>query len=199
MAEDSQAVTLSETDGLVIVDLQNDFLPGGSLAVSGGDEVVPVVNDLIAAFARRDLPIIATRCWHPADHCSFHAAGGPWPPHCVAGTPGSAFPDALALPPSARVVSKAATAGRDAYSGFEGTELDRLLRAVGVRRLIVGGLATDYCVLNTVRDGLKLGYEVIVVTDAIRAVDVHPGDGKRALAEMARLGARLVERRQIAA
>ena len=176
-------------DALVIVDVQNDFLPGGSLAVSRGDEVVPVLNAAIVEFERQGLPIYATRDWHPADHCSFKEQGGPWPPHCVAGTPGAAFAPALRLPPAAHIVSKATTAGPDAYSGFAGTELDRLLREAGITRIFVGGLATDYCILNTVRDARRAGYQVVLLLNAIRAVNLHPGDGDRAIAEMRQLGA----------
>jgi nicotinamidase/pyrazinamidase len=188
---------LRKGDALVIVDLQNDFLPGGSLAVPGGDEVVPAINHLAAVFDREDLPIFATRDWHPPDHCSFRAAGGPWPPHCVAGTAGAAFPAALVLPPRATVISKATTADADAYSGFCGTELHPRLKAAGVTRIFVGGLATDYCVLNTVRDGHQLGYAVVLVSDAIRAVDVHPGDGARAIAEMRALGVEAMDHQAI--
>lgn len=182
-------ITLQPGDALVIVDVQNDFLPGGSLAVPQGDEVVAPLNALIARCTRLRLPIVATRDWHPPEHCSFRERGGPWPPHCVAATPGAAFAPALALPESATIVSKAVTAEVDAYSGFGGTDLHDRLQAAGVRRLLVGGLATDYCVLNTVRDGLTHGYDVVLLTDAIRAVDVTPGDGRRAIDEMTRLGA----------
>ncbi len=176
-------------DALIIVDVQNDFLPGGGLAVPDGDAVVPVLNAVIGEFERRGLPIFATRDWHPANHCSFRAQGGPWPPHCVAESSGAAFAPALRLPVAATIVSKATTADKDAYSGFSGTELDRLLRAAGVRRVFVGGLATDYCVLNTVRDARACGYDVVLLLGAIRAVDVNPGDGNRAIAEMKQLGA----------
>lgn len=176
-------------DALLLVDLQNDFLPGGSLAVPRGDEVIPVANRLAASFARRGLPVFATRDWHPEGHCSFREQGGPWPVHCVAESRGAAFAQALSLPPSATVISKATSVEADAYSGFGGTALDRELRAAGARRLFVAGLATDYCVLNTVLDGLRLGYAVVVVTDAMRAVDVEPGDGERSLAKMIEAGA----------
>jgi len=177
-------------DALLIVDVQNDFLPGGSLAVPRGDEVAPVLNRYLQIFTAQNLPVYATRDWHPERHCSFKAQGGIWPPHCVAGTCGAEFAAALQLPPSATIVSKATTAEQDAYSGFQGTGLDAQLRAANIRRLFIGGLATDYCVLNTVRDALKLGYEVFLLADAIRAVDVQPGDGQRAEQEMLGLGAR---------
>ncbi|NMG16791.1 isochorismatase family protein [Aromatoleum bremense] len=183
------SIDLKAGDALVLVDVQRDFLPGGSLAVPGGDEVVPPLNRLIAGFVRRGLAVIATRDWHPAGHCSFRDRGGPWPPHCVADSPGAAFPPELALPASAAIVSKATAADADAYSGFDRTDLDERLRAAGVQRLFVGGLATDYCVLNTVRDGLAKGYAVMLLTDAIRAVEAAPGDGAKAIAQMLRLGA----------
>ena len=179
-------------DALLIVDVQNDFLPGGSLAVPRGDSVVPVLNRYLEIFAEQNLPVYATRDWHPPLHCSFRAQGGPWPPHCVAKTSGAAFAAALQLPPAAVIVSKATTVEQDAYSGFQGTGLDRKLRAAGIRRLYIGGLATDYCVLNTVRDALRLGYQVLLLCDAIRAVDVQPGDGLRAEEEMVSLGAQRI-------
>jgi len=177
-------------DALLIVDVQNDFLPGGALGVPDGDAVVPVLNSYLAAAHNAGIPVFASRDWHPADHCSFKAQGGIWPPHCMAGTPGAAFAPALELPAKAEVVSKAQTRDRDAYSAFEGTGLAQTLRGAGIRRLLIGGLATDYCVLNTVRDAIRNGFEVLLLTDAIRAVDVKPHDGDEALAEMLRLGAR---------
>jgi nicotinamidase/pyrazinamidase len=176
-------------DALLIVDVQNDFLPGGSLAVAHGDEVVPVLNRYLKIFTMQNLPVYMTRDWHPVQHCSFRAQGGPWPAHCIAKTSGAAFAAALQLPPATVIISKAATVEQDAYSGFQGTNLHQKLHAANIRRLFIGGLATDYCVLNTVRDALKLGYEVLLLGDAIRAVDVQPGDGLRAEQEMISLGA----------
>lgn len=178
-------------DALLVVDVQNDFLPGGALAVGRGDEVLAPLNEAIRAFALVGRPIVASRDWHPAEHCSFKARGGPWPPHCVAGTAGAAFAGGLALPASAIVVSKATTADADSYSAFGGTDLAAQLRRRGVSRLVVGGLATDYCVLNTVLDACAEGFEVLVLTDAVRAVDVAPGDGERAIEKMKQAGARL--------
>ncbi len=175
-----ETVRLQPGDALIAVDVQNDFLPGGSLAVPQGDAVVAPLNRYAAVFAVGGLPIYATRDWHPINHCSFKAQGGPWPPHSVADTNGAAFAPGLKLPAQTTVISKATTADKDAYSGFEGTDLDARLRAQGVKRVFVGGLATDYCVLNTVRDARKLGYDVMLLTDAIRAVNVKPDDGKRA-------------------
>lgn len=179
-------------DALLIVDVQNDFLPDGSLAVPRGDEVVPVLNRYLQIFAEQNLPIYATRDWHPQQHCSFRAQGGPWPPHCVADTRGAQFAAALQLPPAAVIISKATTVEQDAYSGFQDTGLDSRLHAANISRLYIGGLATDYCVLNTVRDALRLGYKVLLLGDAIRAVDVQPGDGLRAEAEMTKLGAQRI-------
>src|SRR5262249_22626116 len=165
-------------DGLVVVDVQCDFMPGGALGVGGGDRLVPALNEYVWLFETRRLPVFATRDWHPADHCSFRAQGGPWPPHCVAGSAGAAFADGLQLPADAVIVSKATQRERDAYSGFAGTDLQAQLRAAHVLRLFVGGLATDYCVLQTVKDARRFGFAVVVLRDAIAAVDTQPGDGE---------------------
>jgi len=186
----SLSLSLSAGDALVVVDVQNDFLPGGSLAVPHGDEVVPVLNRYAAAFQARGLPIFATRDWHPPNHCSFREQGGPWPPHCVAGSKGAEFPPALQLPSSTVLITlKGTEPEQDAYSGFERTDLGARLRALGVLRLFIGGLATDYCVLCTAKDARKLGYTVFLLLDAIQAVNVQPDDGRRAEEEMIQLGA----------
>lgn len=182
-------IAVNERDAVLIVDVQRDFLPGGRLAVPRGDEVVPVLNRYLALARLRNIPVFASRDWHPPGHCSFRPQGGPWPEHCVGGTPGAEFAAGLELPPDADIVSKATAANADAYSAFAGTDLADRLRQLGVRRLLVGGLATDYCVLNTVRDARKEGFEVLLLEDAIRAVDVKPGDGARAEREMREAGA----------
>jgi nicotinamidase/pyrazinamidase len=176
-------------DALVIVDVQNDFLPGGRLGVPEGTQVVPVLNHYIERFRAAHRPVYATRDWHPEGHCSFAERGGPWPPHCIAGTNGAAFAPGLNLPEDATVISKADTPEADAYSGFQGTDLAQRLRAEGVERLFIGGLATDYCVLNTVKDALAAGFAVELLSDAIRAVNMKPDDGAHAVAEMVRAGA----------
>ncbi|MEN6586644.1 MAG: nicotinamidase [Sulfuricella sp.] len=186
----SEQISVRDGDALLIVDVQNDFLPGGSLGVAGGDEVVAPLARCIDVFHQHGQPIYATRDWHPADHCSFQAQGGPWPPHCVQGTPGAEFAPGLGLPAFAMIVSKASDSAKDAYSGFEGTNLAFQLTMYGVKRVFVGGLATDYCVLATVRDALKQGLQVYVLNDAIRAV--NPADGARAIAEMTDLGAHFI-------
>lgn len=185
-------------DALVIVDVQGDFVTG-TLAVPGAGDVIAPLNRVAAAFAARGLPVIATRDWHPDDHVSFHDQGGPWPPHCVAGTPGAESAAGLELPAGTTIVEKAGTAAMDAYSAFQGTGLAGDLRAGGIRRLVVGGLATDYCVLETVTDAVAAGFDVVVLADAVRAVDVEPGDGDRALDAMRRAGARIASAGDVAA
>lgn len=182
-------MTLDAHDALLIVDVQRDFLPGGALGVPEGDAVVPVLNRYIALARSRGMAIYASRDWHPPNHCSFVPQGGPWPPHCVAGTRGAQFAPALELPRDAVIIDKAATAGTDAYSAFAGTDLAARLRRQTVRKLLVGGLATDYCVLNTVLDARAAGLETLLLDDAIRAVDVKPGDGERAREQMICAGA----------
>lgn len=177
-------------DVLVVTDLQNDFLPGGLLAVPGAGEIVEPLARIVRAAEASRVPIIATRDWHPPDHCSFQAQGGPWPPHCIRGTPGAELSSDLRLPRSAMIVSKATRTDREAYSAFEGTDLADLLGVLGVRRVVIGGLTTDYCVRETVRDARELGFEVLVLFDAVRAIDVNEGDGEHAMIEMIASGAR---------
>lgn len=178
-------------DALIVVDMQNDFLPGGALAVPKGDEVIPVLNRCIEEFEHSGLPIFATRDWHPVEHCSFRDQGGPWPVHCVAGTHGAQLAASLRLPPDARIISKATRREPDAYSGFEGTDLAAQLRRIHCKRVFIGGLATDYCVRATALDALAEGFEAIVLEDAVRAVDVRPRDGRQALEEIAERGGRV--------
>ena len=178
---------------LVIVDVQNDFCPGGSLAVEGGDEVVPVLNELARAFAETGRPVIATRDWHPPRTTHFKEFGGVWPAHCVIDSVGGQFHPNLELPPDAMVVSKGMGEHDDSYSGFDavhpdGRSLAQVLFETGSRRVYVGGLATDYCVKHTVLDGRKRGLEMIVLRDAVRGVDLQPGDSDRALEEMQAAG-----------
>jgi nicotinamidase/pyrazinamidase len=172
---------------LVIVDFQNDFCPGGALAVPEGDEIAGRINDL-AGSDEFDL-VVATRDWHPPDHGSFGEQGGPWPVHCVAGTPGAELHHALDPTPIDAVVDKGQDPGTEGYSGFEGTELAALLREHGVDHVTVVGLATDYCVKNTALDALREGFSVTVDSTATRGVDVAPDDSVRALEEVRAAGA----------
>lgn len=186
-------------DALLLVDVQNDFLPGGSLAVPAGDEVIPALNRYIKAFRRASLPIYASRDWHPPDHSSFRAQGGIWPPHCVAGSRGAEFSPKLSLPANAVIISKATNPNADAYSDFDEPDLEQHLHQNGISHLFIGGLATDYCVLYTVRDALSHGYEVYLMLDGIRAINLKPKDGQRAIEEMVSLGAHPIHFEDIAA
>ncbi|HUG40379.1 MAG TPA: nicotinamidase [Longimicrobiales bacterium] len=193
---------MAEGDALLIVDVQNDFCPGGALAVPEGDRVVPVLNAYIEAFRSRGLPVFASRDWHPPQTRHFKAGGGPWPPHCVAGSPGAGFHPDLALPEDAPVVSKGMAPTDDGYSAFEaesadGRELADSLRDRGARRLFVGGLATDYCVRASVLDAARQGFRPVLLLDAIRGIDVQAGDQAAALDEMIRAGARTATLRSI--
>lgn len=181
--------SLTTHDALLVADIQNDFLPGGALGIREGDEIVPVLLNYIDRFHSKGLPIFLTRDWHPPNHCSFRSQGGPWPPHCIAGSPGSLPPRAFETPLSAVIIYKAIDADREAYSAFQDTALGRHLKAIGVQRLFIGGLATDYCVLNTVKDARAAGYEVRLLMDGIKAVNLQPDDGPKAEQEMIRLGA----------
>ncbi len=184
-------VEIDKHTALVVVDVQVDFCPGGALAVSDGDKVVPILNRYIEKFVECGAPIIYTRDWHPPDHSSFKAQGGPWPPHCIQGTEGAKFHPDLIVPPQGEIVSKADKKD-EAYSFFQGTDLAEKLHQRGIRRLLVGGLATDYCVKETVLDGLKHGFEVFHLDDASKGVDVKPGDSERAVREMVANGAKRI-------
>ena len=184
-------------DALVIVDVQNDFCPGGALGVPGGDAVVPVLNRYAERFAAAGAPVFASRDWHPVKTLHFKAYGGVWPPHCVQDTPGAEFHPRLVLPPGSTVVSKGMDPSEDAYSCFQAETGDGMpfaatLGELGIGRLFVGGLATDYCVKSTVVDGVREGFEMVVLADAIAAVDLTPGDGAKALEEMRAAGAQLI-------
>ena len=184
----------SQHDALVVVDVQNDFCPGGALAVPDGDAVVPVLNRYAERFAAQGAAVFASRDWHPPRTRHFAAYGGVWPPHCVQGTTGAALHPALVLPARTQVVSKGMDPDEDAYSCFQaraeqGGDFASLLAAREIQRLFVGGLATDYCVKATALDALRAGLTVVILQDAVRAVDVTPGVGARALAELAAAGA----------
>jgi nicotinamidase/pyrazinamidase len=177
------------TDALIIVDVQNDFCPGGALPVPEGDQVILVLNDYIKIFKKANARIFATRDWHPPNHISFKAQGGPWPPHCVQNSKGAEFHPDLKLPSDTSIVSKAMDPLKESYSGFDSTELANILKTKGVVRVFVGGLATDYCVKNTVLDARKLGFETVLLLDAVRGINVEPGDVRKAIDEMIKNGA----------
>jgi nicotinamidase/pyrazinamidase len=183
-------IPLTAGMALLIVDVQNDFCPGGTLGVPDGDRVVPFLNDYIRIFEAERATIVATRDWHPPDHCSFKPLGGIWPPHCVQNTPGSAFHSGLKLPKAATIISKGTNPKIEAYSGFQHTTLGEWLKSRKVDTVCVGGLATDYCVRSTVLDALKAGFNAVWLADASRGVNMRPEDSERAEEEMIKAGAR---------
>lgn len=183
---------MAQKRALVIVDVQRDFCPGGGLPVESGDDIIEPANRLITLFEKERSPIFFTRDWHPVDHKSFKSRGGPWPPHCIKDTEGAKFHPSLKVPSDAVVVSKATTRDADAYSGFQGTRLAEELKELGVKDVHVLGLATDYCVKNTVLDALSDGFNVFLVTDAVKGVNLKPSDSVDAVKEMVSSGARKV-------
>ena len=176
---------------LIVVDVQNDFCPGGTLAVAHGDEVVEPLNQQIDEFLERGEPVYKSRDWHQAKTKHFTAYGGTWPVHCVQNTKGAEFHAALRDDPRIKVISKG-LGDKDCYSAFDETDLASQLHQQGVEEVVVGGLATDYCVKNTVLDAIKNGFKVKALENAMRAVELKPGDGERALAEMRAAGAEIV-------
>jgi nicotinamidase/pyrazinamidase len=198
-------INIDRHTALVVVDIQNDFCPGGALPVSDGDQVVPAINKYIQLFRSASAPIIYTRDWHPPDHSSFKAQGGPWPPHCVQGTEGAKFRPDLLPPTEGEIVSKA-NRKDDAYSFFQGADLAHRLRRLrfrlglrgGIKELFVGGLATDYCAKETVLDGLKLGFQAYYLDDASKGVNVNPDDSELAIKEMLSKGAKKITLTDIA-
>lgn len=184
----------SHRDAVIVVDVQNDFCPGGALPVADGDQVVAPLNELLR---RADCLTVATRDWHPTNHCSFIDQGGVWPIHCVAETWGADFHPRLDRSRLQMIVSKATTPDQEAYSGFQRTAFAALLQERGVKRVLIGGLATDYCVKATAIDARQAGFEVIVLEDAIRGVEVNPGDCAQAIEEMRQAGCTFLRTDQI--
>lgn len=193
---------LNMNDALVVVDMQNCFLPGGNLGIAGSDVIIHPINLMIRRFAERGLPVALSRDWHPRNHISFREQGGPWPVHGIAGTTDAAFSPDLIIPEEALVFSKATDKNSEEYSAFHaksdsGLTLQKWLEQHKTKRVWVGGLATDYCVLNTVQELRQAGYTAMVLVDAVYAVNVNAGDGERALRKMAENGALLIETRQV--
>ncbi len=184
-------VKVTEGSALIIVDVQNDFMPGGSLPVPSGDKVIPVINKLIEGFKGKGMAVIASRDWHPEDHISFKQ----WPVHCVQGTKGAEFHPLLELPADVIVISKGTSPDKEAYSAFKDTELEAKLKELGIKRLFVTGVATEYCVKETVLDALERGYQTFVVLDAIKGI--KEDDEERAKEEMLNKGAVLLESEEI--
>ncbi len=183
-------IHLNTKDALIVVDVQVDFLLGGSLAVANGEQVIRPLNGYIRVFSQRGLSVFFTRDWHCRNHCSFTENGGRWPLHCESDTPGALFDSDLLLPTdNSYIISKGVQPEVDAYSGFQGTSLLELLREKGVERVFIGGIATEYCVKATVLDALKLGFATGVLTDAIRGIDVNSGDQEIAVGQMLAGGA----------
>ncbi len=184
-------MTTTPKQALIVVDVQNDFCPGGALAVADGDEVVAPLNELIDQFLERGDPVYKSRDWHPPQTKHFEAYGGTWPVHCVQNTKGAEFHPQLKDDPRIHVISKG-LGDTDCYSAFDETDLAAQLRDEGVEELLVGGLATDYCVKETVLAGLQQGFKVKALTNAMRAVNLKPDDGERAIEEMRAAGAQFV-------
>lgn len=174
-------------EALLIIDFQNDFCPGGALAVPRGDEIAPRVKELIDS-GRFDY-VFATRDWHPADHHSFQAQGGPWPPHCVQGSDGAELHSSLDRSKIDVVVDAGFRPELEGYSGFEETNLEAALRERGIDKVTVVGLATDYCVRATALDAVHEGFDVTIDSAGVRGIDVEPGDSDRALDELRAAGA----------
>lgn len=187
-----KSINLTEHDALLVTDIQIDFLPGGTLPVANANKIMPLINDYIALFEAAEAHIIASRDWHPPNHMSFKNPGGLWPIHCVQNTQGAKFSPHLKLPNHTIVISKATDPKHEAYSAFDGTNLENELRHLGVKRFFVCGLAIDYCVVNTVLDACKLGFETFVLMDASLGIDVLAGDVDRAITAMVKSGAKQV-------
>lgn len=183
---------MASKKALIVVDVQNDFCPGGSLAVAEGDEIVAPLNKLMKEFLDRGEPVYKTRDWHPEKTKHFAIYGGTWPIHCVQNTRGAEFHTDLLDDPRITVISKGFDERADGYSGFDGTQLAQLLRDEEVKEIWVGGLATDYCVKQTVIDGVHNGFKVKALADTMRAVNVNPDDGKKAIDEMKEAGAEII-------
>ncbi len=188
-------VGITSTSALIVVDMQKDFCRSGSLPVQGCDGLVPGINQLIKVFRGNGLPVIFSRDWHPPNHSSFKEFGGLWPKHCVQGTEGAKFHEDLEVPENSIIISKGTDPAKDAYSAFDGTELHYVLSLKNVRRVFICGVATEYCVKETALDALRLGYEVVVLGDAVAAVNNE--EGREALREIVRKGGIIAEMKEV--
>ena len=181
---------LKEGDCLLVIDVQNDFCPGGALAIDDGDAVVPVMNRYIDAALKQNIPVYLSRDWHPSGHVSFTEAGGQWPPHCVQDTHGAQFHPDLKVPETAMVVTKGVRFDKDQNSAFDETGLAHKLNRDGIRRVVVGGLALDVCVLATVQDAFSEGFSAVVSLSGTRPVT--PEGGGAASEKMKAAGAEVI-------
>lgn len=187
---------------LLIVDVQNDFCPNGALGVPGGDKIIPKVNKYIKIFSKKKLPIFATRDWHPVKTMHFKDFGGIWPVHCIQNYQGAAFHSKLRLPKGVILLYKGMDPRKDSYSAFQaedesGTGFIKLLNILRVEEIFIAGLATDYCVKFSTRDAIRYGFKVKILTDAIKGVDLKPGDSERAIKDMVRHGAKILTFKKI--
>lgn len=193
-----KSMQLKKGDALIVTDIQNDFLPGGALTVPNSEPIIALINLAIETFSTAELPIFITRDWHPENHISFTERGGPWKRHCVQNTRGSEFYPKLKLPNQFELISKGTHPDLEAYSAFSGTQLGERLKTLGVERIWIAGMATDYCILHTGEDALSSGYSLRVFEDAVRGIDIHSGDSKKALDRLTALGAKRIQTPELA-
>jgi nicotinamidase/pyrazinamidase len=189
---------MNPNKALLIVDVQNDFCPGGALGVPGGHKIIPNINKYIRIFSKKKLPIFATRDWHPVKTTHFKDFGGIWPVHCLQNSWGAAFHSELRLPKDVTLLYKGMNPHKDSYSSFHaederGMDLEKLMKLMGIKEIYIGGLATDYCVRFTAKDALKKGFKVKVLMDAIGGVDLKPGDSRKAIKEIVKSGAKKIK------
>lgn len=182
---------------LLVVDMQNDFCPGGALGIPEGDKIIPKINKYIKIFAKHKLPVFLTRDWHPVRTKHFKDFGGTWPVHCIQNSRGAQFHSKLKLPKEAILLYKGMDPAVDAYSAFQaeasnGVKLAHLLKVMGINELYIGGLATDYCVRFSSRDAIKQGFKVKILVDAIKGVNLRPEDSEQAIKEITKLGAKKI-------
>lgn len=182
---------------LLVVDIQNDFCPGGALGVREGDEIIPGINKYLKLFSQHKLPIFASRDWHPKKTTHFKKYGGVWPVHCIQNTKGAEFHPKLKLAKEAILLYKGMNPQEDSYSVFQAEDANgmsflNLLKILGIEEIYIGGLATDYCVRFTTSDAIKQGFKVKVLTDAIKGVNLKPDDSDNAIKEMKQAGTKFI-------